>query len=140
MDGLNLFASQNMVRVVIYAVSAQDAEALEPMLRQVIQSRRQWPLIQSFVGDFQSFLRYVEGNPYLIMLAAVPGQLGARFIRQIRTVNPDARLIWLSDRENAIGAFGEHVTAFGQLPASAAVLEQALDACNVRSRTQYPSI
>ena len=49
-------------------------------------------------------------------------------------MNPDARLIWLSDRENALGAFGEHVTAFGQLPADGDMLEQALDACNVRRR------
>lgn len=90
---MNLFTSQNMVRVVIYAVSEQDARALEPMLRQAIQSRRQWPLIQSFPGDFSGFLRYVEGNPYLIMLAAVPGPSGARLVRQIRAVNPDARLI-----------------------------------------------
>lgn len=131
---MNLFTSQNMVRVVIYAVSEQDARALEPMLRQAIQSRRQWPLIQSFPGDFSGFLRYVEGNPYLIMLAAVPGPSGARLVRQIRAVNPDARLIWLSDRENALGAFGEHVTAFGQLPADGDMLEQALDACNVRRR------
>ena len=131
---MNLFTSQNMVRVVIYAVSEQDARALEPMLRQAIQSRRQWPLIQSFPGDFSGFLRYVEGNPYLIMLAAVPGPSGARLVRQIRAVNPDARLIWLSDRENALGAFGEHVTAFGQLPADSDMLEQALDACNVRRR------
>ena len=55
-------------------------------------------------------------------------------MRQIRAVNPDARLIWLSDRENALGAFGEHVTAFGQLPADGDMLEQALDACNVRRR------
>ena len=131
---MNLFTSQNMVRVVIYAVSEQDARALEPMLRQAIQSRRQWPLIQSFPGDFSGFLRYVEGNPYLIMLAAVPGPSGARLVRQIRAVNPDARLIWLSDRENALGAFDEHVTAFGQLPADGDMLEQALDACNVRRR------
>lgn len=131
---MNLFTSQNMVRVVIYAVSEQDARALEPLLRQAIQSRRQWPLIQSFPGDFSGFLRYVEGNPYLIMLAAVPGPSGARLVRQIRAVNPDARLIWLSDRENALGAFGEHVTAFGQLPADGDMLEQALDACNVRRR------
>ena len=131
---MNLFTSQNMVRVVIYAVSEQDARALEPMLRQAIQSRRQWPLIQSFPGDFSGFLRYVEGNPYLIMLAAVPGPSGARLVRQIRAVNPDARLIWLSDRENALGAFGAHVTAFGQLPADSDMLEQALDACNVRRR------
>ena len=131
---MNLFTSQNMVRVVIYAVSEQDARALEPMLRQAIQSRRQWPLIQSFPGDFSGFLRYVEGNPYLIMLAAVPGPSGARLVRQIRAVNPDARLIWLTDRENALGAFGEHVTAFGQLPADGDMLEQALDACNVRRR------
>ena len=131
---MNLFTSQNMVRVVIYAVSEQDARALEPMLRQAIQSRRQWPLIQSFPGDFSGFLRYVEGNPYLIMLAAVPGPSGARLVRQIRAVNPDARLIWLSDLENALGAFGEHVTAFGQLPADGDMLEQALDACNVRRR------
>lgn len=131
---MNLFTSQNMVRVVIYAVSEQDARALEPMLRQAIQSRRQWPLIQSFPGDFSGFLRYVEGNPYLIMLAAVPGPSGARLVRQIRAVNPDARLIWLSDRENALGAFGEHVTAFGQLPADGDMLEQTLDACNVRRR------
>lgn len=131
---MNLFTLQNMVRVVIYAVSEQDARALEPMLRQAIQSRRQWPLIQSFPGDFSGFLRYVEGNPYLIMLAAVPGPSGARLVRQIRAVNPDARLIWLSDRENALGAFGEHVTAFGQLPADGDMLEQALDACNVRRR------
>lgn len=131
---MNLFTSQNMVRVVIYAISEQDARALEPMLRQAIQSRRQWPLIQSFPGDFSGFLRYVEGNPYLIMLAAVPGPSGARLVRQIRAVNPDARLIWLSDRENALGAFGEHVTAFGQLPADGDMLEQALDACNVRRR------
>ena len=131
---MNLFTSQNMVRVVIYAVSEQDARALEPMLRQAIQSRRQWPLIQSFPGDFSGFLRYVEGNPYLIMLAAVPGPSGARLVRQIRAVNPDARLIWLSDRENALGAFGEHVTAFGQLPADGDMLEQALVACNGRRR------
>lgn len=131
---MNLFTSQNMVRVVIYAVSEQDARALEPMLRQAIQSRRQWPLIQSFPGDFSGFLRYVEGNPYLIMLAAVPGPSGARLVRQIRAVNPDVRLIWLSDRENALGAFGAHVTAFGQLPADGDMLEQALDACNVRRR------
>ena len=131
---MNLFTSQNMVRVVIYAVSEQDARALEPMLRQAIQSRRQWPLIQSFPGDFSGFLRYVEGNPYLIMLAAVPGPSGARLVRQIRAVNPDARLIWLSDRENALGAFGEHVTAFGQLPADGDMLGQAPGACKVRRR------
>ena len=130
---MNLFTSQNMVRVVIYAVSEQDARALEPMLRQAIQSRRQWPLIQSFPGDFSGFLRYVEGNPYLIMLAAVPGPSGARLVRQIRASGFTAR-IWLSDRENALGAFGEHVTAFGQPPADGDMLEQALDACNVRRR------
>lgn len=88
---MNLFTSQNMVRVVIYAVSEQDARGARAMLRQAIQSRRQWPLIQSFPGDFSGFLRYVEGNPYLIMLAAVPGPSGARLVRQIRAVNPDAR-------------------------------------------------
>ena len=70
------FAAQNMVRVVVYAVCPQDADALEPLLRKTILSRRQWPLIQKFSGDLPGFLRYVSGNPYLIMLAAAPGPGG----------------------------------------------------------------
>lgn len=133
---MDRFAAQNMVRVVVYAVSPQDADGLEPMLRQTILSRRQWPLIQKFDGDLPGFLRYVAGNPYLIMLAAAPGSAGPQLVRQIRRANPDARLIWLSDRENAIAAFGEHVTAFGLLPATASTLEQAMDACGVIGTAQ----
>ena len=125
------FAAQNMVRVVVYAVCPQDADALEPLLRKTILSRRQWPLIQKFSGDLPGFLRYVSGNPYLIMLAAAPGPGGPNLVRRIREVNPEARLIWLSDRENARAAYGEHVTAFGPLPATGSTLESAMDACGV---------
>lgn len=128
------FAAQNMVRVVIYAASPKDAEALEPLLRQAILSRRQWPLIQKFPGDLPGFLRYVAGNPYLIMMVAAPGPTGGHVVRQIRQANGAARLVWLSDRQNALEAYGEHVTAFGPLPATGRTLEEILDACDVRGR------
>ena len=129
------FAAHNMVRVVIYADPPKEAEAIEPLLRQTILSRRQWPLIQKFPGDLPGFLRYVAGNPYLIMLVAAPGPTGSHVVRQIRQGDPAARLVWLSDRQNALGAYGEHVTAFGSLPATGRTLEEVMDACDVRGRT-----
>ena len=59
-----------MVRVVIYGERSEETEGLEVMLRTILTEKQQWPVIHTYIGDLESYLHFVRGNPYLIMLVS----------------------------------------------------------------------
>ena len=63
-----------MVRVVIYGERSEETEGLEMMLRTILTEKQQWPVIHTYIGDLESYLHFVRGNPYLIMLVFVMGE------------------------------------------------------------------
>ena len=67
-----------MVRVVIYGEHKEETEGLEGMLRAILTEKQRWPVIHTYIGNLESYLHFVRGNPYLIMLVSVMGKKGAR--------------------------------------------------------------
>ena len=62
-----------MVRVVIYGEHKEETEGLEGMLRAILTEKQRWPVIHTYIGNLESYLHFVRGNPYLIMLVSVIG-------------------------------------------------------------------
>ncbi|MCD7954830.1 MAG: hypothetical protein LUG93_03565 [Lachnospiraceae bacterium] len=124
-----------MTRFVIYTDDRKDIQELEQLLRKAVLARREWPLVQTYVGDenFRAYLQFVRQNPYLIMVAAVTGPEGRQKAMRIREINWEARMLWFSDKSNETVADSIGITAFGLLPASMKEMESALDACQLFS-------
>ena len=118
-----------MVRVVIYGEHAEETEGLEMMLRTILTEKQQWPVIHTYIGDLESYLHFVRGNPYLIMLVCAMGEKGAQIVRKIRANNPSAALIWLSDKENTLEFWKLRANAFGIFPPGKEQLEECLTDC-----------
>ena len=118
-----------MVRVVIYGERSEETEGLEVMLRTILTEKQQWPVIHTYIGDLESYLHFVRGNPYLIMLVFAMGEKGAQIVRKIRANNPSAALIWLSDKENTLEFWKLHANAFGIFPPGKEQLEECLTDC-----------
>lgn len=122
-----------MVRVVIYGERKEETEGLERMLRAILTEKQRWPVIHTYIGNLESYLHFVRGNPYLIMLVSVMGENGAQIVRTIRENNPTASLIWLSDEKNALEFWKLHANAFGLFPPSREKLEEFLADCLLRT-------
>lgn len=105
-----------MVRVVIYGEHKEETEGLEMMLRAILTEKQRWPVIHTYIGNLESYLHFVRGNPYLIMLVSAMGERGVQIVRKIRENNPSAALIWLSDEKNALESWKLHANAFGLFP------------------------
>lgn len=103
-------AGGSMVRVVIYGEHKEETEGLEGMLRAILTEKQRWPVIHTYIGNLESYLHFVRGNPYLIMLVSVMGKKGAQTVRRIRENNPAASLIWLSDEGNALEFWKQRCT------------------------------
>ena len=69
-----------MVRVVIYGEHKEETEGLEGMLRAILTEKQRWPVIHTYIGNLESYLHFVRGNPYLIMLVSVMGKKGAQTV------------------------------------------------------------
>lgn len=54
-----------MVRVVIYGEHKEETEGLEGMLRAILTEKQRWPVIHTYIGNLESYLHFVRGNPYL---------------------------------------------------------------------------
>ena len=67
-----------MVRVVIYGEHKEETEGLEGMLRAILTEKQRWPVIHTYIGNLESYLHFVRGNPYLIMM----GKNGAQTVRK----------------------------------------------------------
>lgn len=124
-------AINNMVHIVIYGTEQNDVERLEAFLRQALQQRKVWTKIETFVGNLPRYLQYVKKNPYLIMVAALPGASGPRVAREIRENNRKAKMVWLSTDENILASYSVHATSFGLLPVTRQGVEQFLAACGL---------
>ena len=120
-----------MTRVVIYADTVEDAEGLAELFRIGILQRQKWPMIHLYIGKLIEYLQFVHGNPLLIMIAAVTGPDGEHVVRRIRENNQQARLVWLSNRENSMASWRVHVTSFGLLPQDGEEIERILDDCEI---------
>lgn len=125
-----------MVRVVIYGEHKEETEGLEGMLRAILTEKQSWPVIHTYIGNLESYLHFVRGNPYLIMLVSVMGKKGAQTVRRIRENNPAASLIWLSDEGNALEFWKLHANAFGLFPPRREKLEEFLTDCLSRTERQ----
>ena len=121
-----------MVRVVIYGEHKEETEGLEMMLRAILTEKQRWPVIHTYIGNLESCLHFVRGNPYLIMLVSAMGERGAQIVQKIRENNPSAFLIWLSDEENALESWKLHANAFGLFPPRREMLEELLTDCLLR--------
>lgn len=121
-----------MVRVVIYGEHKEETEGLEMMLRAILTEKQRWPVIHTYIGNLESYLHFVRGNPYLIMLVSAMGERGAQIVQKIRENNPSAFLIWLSDEENALESWKLHANAFGLFPPRREMLEELLTDCLLR--------
>ncbi len=120
-----------MTRVVIYADTVEEAEGLAELFRIGILQRQKWPMIHLYIGNLIEYLQFVHGNPLLIMIAAVTGPDGEHIVRRIRENNQQARLVWLSNRENSMASWRVHVTSFGLLPQNGEEIERILDDCEI---------
>lgn len=129
-------AGGSMVRVVIYGEHKEETEGLEGMLRAILTEKQRWPVIHTYIGNLESYLHFVRGNPYLIMLVSVMGKKGAQTVRRIRENNPAASLIWLSDEGNALEFWKLHANAFGLFPPRREKLEEFLTDCLSRTERQ----
>ncbi len=125
-----------MVRIVIYGEHAEETEGLERMLRAILTEKQRWPVIHTYIGNLESYLHFVRGNPYLIMLVSAMGENGAQIVRRIRENNPAASLIWLSDEGNALEFWKLHANAFGLFPPRREKLEEFLTECLLRMEGQ----
>ena len=115
-----------MVRVVIYGEHKEETEGLEGMLRAILTEKQRWPVIHTYIGNLESYLHFVRGNPYLIMLVSVMGKKGAQTVRRIRENNPAASLeFWKL-----------HANAFGLFPPRREKLEEFLTDCLSRTERQ----
>lgn len=132
----NVKAGEAMVRVVIYGECKEETEGLEMMLRAILTEKQRWPVIHTYIGNLESYLQFVRGNPYLIMLVSAMGAKGAQIVRKIRDNNPVASLIWLSDEENALEFWNLHTNAFGLFPPAKEQLEEFLTDCLSRTEGQ----
>ena len=103
------------------------------MLRTILTEKQQWPVIHTYIGDLESYLHFVRGNPYLIMLVSARGEKGAQIVQKIRENNPAASLIWLSDEKNALEFWKLHANAFGLFPPEREQLEEVLTDCLSRT-------
>ncbi|MCC8105915.1 MAG: hypothetical protein LIO99_07910 [Clostridiales bacterium] len=123
-----------MVRYVIYADQEKDIAGLELFLRKTTYDRGEWPLVHSYIGAdaLPDYLKFVQQNPCLIMLAAVYGARGREVAEQIRRNNRDARMLWFSDRANGVCSYQIGVTWFGLLPVTPESVASALDACKIQ--------
>ena len=52
-----------MVRVVIYGEHKEETEGLEGMLRAILTEKQRWPVIHTYIGNLESYLHFVRGNP-----------------------------------------------------------------------------
>lgn len=121
-----------MVRVVIYGEHKEETEGLEMMLRAILTEKQRWPVIHTYIGNLESYLHFVRGNPYLIMLVSVMGERGVQIVRKIRENNSSAALIWLSDEKNALESWKLHANAFGLFPPRREMMEELLTDCLLR--------
>ncbi len=122
-----------MVRIVIYGEHAEETDGLERMLRAILTEKQRWPVIHTYIGNLESYLHFVRGNPYLIMLVSARGEKGAQIVQKIRENNPAASLIWLSDEKNALEFWKLHANAFGLFPPEREQLEEVLTDCLSRT-------
>lgn len=118
-----------MVRVVVYCTDKEAIRPLPELLNPLLEERREEPLYREFVGDLPGFLRYVRGNPYLIMLIAQSGPEGKTTVRLAKSANPKARLVWFGAQDEALYGYQSHVTHFALLPMDRNKLSAVLDAC-----------
>ena len=117
-----------MVRVVIYGERSEETEGLEVMLRTILTEKQQWPVIHTYIGDLESYLHFVRGNPYLIMLVCAMGEKGAQIVRKMREY--DAVIVGdiPSHERNQIIKYG-FAHAFGIFPPGKEQLEECLTDC-----------
>ena len=118
-------------RLVLYGSTHGDVDELEALLSDVLRSRGEHPVIESFVGTLPYYLEYTRRNPYLILVAAAPGADGPDIVRKIRENNPAARLVWLCGKEYAKSAYRIRPTALEEFPATREAVERAMDECGL---------
>lgn len=116
-------------RLILYGSTHRDVDELEALLYEVLRSRGEYPVIESFVGTLSYYLEYTRRNPYLILVAAAPGADGPEIVRKIRENNPAARLVWLCGKEYAKAAYRIRPTALEEFPVTRESLEHAMDEC-----------
>lgn len=120
-----------MLRIVLYSADAAESPRVQEALSELLRGSGLHLAFRAFTGAREPFLRYVRNNPYLVMLVLQPGPAGAELTRLAKDANPAARLIWFSDHDYALYAYGLHLTHFGMLPVSRAKLQAALEACQM---------
>ena len=125
-------------RLVLYGSTYEGVDELEALLSDVLRSRGEHPVIESFVGTLPYYLEYTRRNPYLILVAAAPGADGPDIVRRIRENNPAARLVWLCSKEYAMAAYRIRPTALEEFPATREAAERAMDECGLLGREAKP--
>lgn len=118
-----------MAHIVVYCTSPEEAAAIREQLDPILEEWEEQPLYHEFVGDRPGFLRYVKGNPYLMILVAQSGPEGKATVRMVKEANPKAWLLWFAAENYALDAFSIHITHFAQLPVNRKKLDLALESC-----------
>ena len=121
-----------MAHIVVYCTSPEEAAIIREAFDPILEEWEEQPLYHEFVGDRSRFLKYVKGNPYLIIVVAQSGPEGKETVRLAKETNPKARLIWFAEEKKyAADAFAIHISHFAQLPIDRGKLDTALKSCPV---------
>lgn len=118
-----------MLRIVLCCDNQVEAEFIKEQAEALLSSQDR--LDFHVFTSLTDFLSYIRMNPYLIMIVTREGSSGFDAVRKARLENPDARLIWFSQKEYALLSYQLNVSYFSLLPVEAGHLAAAMRACSI---------
>ncbi len=113
-----------MLHIALYCDGQTEADQIRQYIERtdhILEPVR----VETFVSS-DDFLKYVTGNPYLVMIVAKSGMDSAQIIQRARKNNPNARLLWFSDEDCVLLAYQFRVNFYSEDPISEDRLNLAL--------------
>ncbi len=103
-----------MLHIALYCDSQSMASQIQSYLDHT-DDIREAVHMRAFTSS-EDFLKYISGNPYLILMIARSGADGIEVIQKARRINPHARLIWFSKEDCALLSYQFRASYYSEAP------------------------
>ncbi len=115
-----------MLHIALYCDSQYETEQVQHFLDHA-DSIRGPVRFRSFTASGE-FLKYIAGNPYLLLIVSRSGPEGAEVVHQLRKLNPHARLMWFSENDCALLSYQLRASYYAEGPIDLEKLHLAFQA------------